>query len=1054
MWQIANLAYFRCLRLPVVAIAILLLSATAPAQDSASSRVSDERVATADERQRLVVILLSGADEARHGREPGKAAELLVRAGRFQIRLQKSRSALATFKQAYELSKGRPSDSAATVDSLNGMATIFAQTNKCAEAQSSLGKAISISERTGYVAGNAEALLIRSDCENHGDHSQALKTAQDSLLLWQSLNHRWGIAKTYATIGHYQFAKNELDESTRSHNAALFLWQELNIPAEQGEALINLAFIEYRRGAWQSSLALLTQASHLIDENAEPFRMGQITGGMAEAFIESGLPEIGLAKSILAAEYFRRAESPRAELVMLWDIGKAHLLLGNYSDAITNLRQGVAGGILLNEPVLVGLCSEYLGRTYSEMKQFSTALTHYQTALVNFRKASNPMEEARTQALIGRLYQSQGKVAAAREHYRGALQTFIKVSDQLNKSATLYALGTLELQQNNLDAAEKLLLESIDATENIRRVSTSNDLASAFSANVHERYESLLTCLMRKHALFPSAGFAQRAFETSELSRSRSLSDLLHATQTNLAPGVNPELAAEEKSLRQSLRVKEDQKVTLLAKEYTSAELSALDFEIRRLEIRYKQVTDSIGGQQLSYQHLEHPTAWSLGQIQREIVSDDETVLLEYSLGPEKGYVWAVTRNTFASYEIPSHARITTSVKKVYELLSVTPSPEIDRELSEALQELSQMVLSPVEAELNKRRIIVVADGALHYVPFQVLRMPSGSGEHLIVSHELINTPSASILGQLRQEKSQRQPPARILAAFGDPKFESNFDEATEAIGSEQLAGLRNLNKSKRASRNIEPEADVVDVLTIQPLIYSKLELANLRQVAGIESLIATGFDATPEKLAQANLADYRILHIATHGKFDPKRPENSGLFLSTVDRNKQPRDGFLGLEDIYSLRAPVELVVLSACRTGLGKEVSGEGLIGLTRGFMYAGASSVVASLWKVDDEATSELMKHFYLNMLQRGMPPSAALRAAQNTIREQPLWQSPYFWAAFTLQGEYRHTINPPHSEPRTKYVVLSGGALVGLIAITLWWYFRRRNRLGRHHYSTVK
>jgi CHAT domain-containing protein len=156
-------------------------------------------------------------------------------------------------------------------------------------------------------------------------------------------------------------------------------------------------------------------------------------------------------------------------------------------------------------------------------------------------------------------------------------------------------------------------------------------------------------------------------------------------------------------------------------------------------------------------------------------------------------------------------------------------------------------------------------------------------------------------------------------------------------------------------------------------------------------------------------LTAYAILHFATHGILNPKRPENSGLFLSTMTREGQPQNGFVGLEDIYGLHAPVTLVVLSACQTGLGKDVRGEGLIGLTRGFMYAGASSVVSSLWKVEDEVTAELMKHFYTNMLQRGMPPAAALRAAQNTIREQPQWSSPYYWAAFTFQGDYQQSIN---------------------------------------------
>ena len=207
---------------------------------------------------------------------------------------------------------------------------------------------------------------------------------------------------------------------------------------------------------------------------------------------------------------------------------------------------------------------------------------------------------------------------------------------------------------------------------------------------------------------------------------------------------------------------------------------------------------------------------------------------------------------------------------------------------------------------------------------------------------------------------------------------------------------------------------------------------------------MATGFDASRENLESTDLTHYAILHFATHGLLDSKRPENSGLLLSTVNREGQAQNGFVGLQDVYRLRAPVDLVVLSACQTGLGKEVRGEGLIGLTRGFMYAGASSVMASLWKVDDEATAELMKRFYVNMLQRGMTPAAALGAAQNSIRQEPQWRAPYYWAAFTMQGEYRQIIKPVPARDRPLYVLMAAIAVL-LSVVGFAWQYRRVRRM---------
>jgi CHAT domain-containing protein len=354
------------------------------------------------------------------------------------------------------------------------------------------------------------------------------------------------------------------------------------------------------------------------------------------------------------------------------------------------------------------------------------------------------------------------------------------------------------------------------------------------------------------------------------------------------------------------------------------------------------------------------------------------------------------------------------------------------------------MVLSPLANELNKPTVIVVADGALNYIPFQMLPLLAVD-EPLVARAEVINALSASILGQLRTETTRRQAPTKMLAAFGDPVFASNYAERKEPNTGEYIASAQpHVDENwKYAVRDIEPAGDTFEPSAIEQLFYSRRELANLRDVAGPESFVATGFEATREKLAAADLTGYAILHFATHGILDQKRPEKSGLLLSMVNRNGEYQNGFVGLQDIYGLHAPVDLVVLSACRTGLGKDVRGEGLIGLTRGFMYAGASSVMASLWKVDDEATAELMKRFYSNLLQKGMTPAAALRAAQNSIRQEPQWRSPYFWAAFTLQGEYRQVIKPVrHGFTASTTGVVIGMSTILLLAIAMWWYWRSR------------
>jgi CHAT domain-containing protein len=974
--------------------------------------------------------------------ETGEAARMLNRAGRLQLILNAPQDALASHRRALALLKRAP-DLEAEVDGLNGLGAVYVLLQDKAHAEASLRKSLTLSEQAGYTPGQAQALLTLSDRQNYDNHAEALQTAQSALTLWQTLGDEAGLARTYAQIGRCYMAQHILTEATQNYEKALQLWRALKNPAEQAGALIMLGFIEYRKGEWETSISLLTQAQGLLDEQSEPEKMGQISAGLAEAFNENGLPEQGLAHYQRALDYYRQTQDQHLIMYATWGLGCTQYLLKHYPEALVYFRQVLAG--VAGDSIEAAQTSEYMGRVYQAMGEYTVALRHLQTALDIYTRDVNPKEAAQVHGLLGQIYQQQGQLERARQSYRQALATFRNLSDRVNQAALYYALGRLESRSGNYDAAEDYLRQSIEVTENMRRVSTSRDLTAAFSATVHERYESYIECLMRKDRAEPARGLGAHAFETSERARARSLAEMLNATHTTLVPGLDPQLAEQERLLRLSLKVKEDDKVALLGSRYKERELAALETELARLEAEYQRVNETIRARYPSYEQLARPVAWDLRRIQEQVVADDQTVLLEYSLGAEKSYVWAVTRDRMASYELPAQAAIDGAAQKVYELLASRPgAAETGDELTRAAEELSRMVLSPVAAHLNKQRIIVVADGALNYIPFQLLPSPSDGREQLVAGYEVVNAPSASILGQLRQETARRQAPAKILAAFGDPVFASNYAQRKDA--GEELDSAQALDREhlRYDLRGIEIDGDSFDPALIRPLFFARDELANLRGVAPSgETFVAADFDATRARLESADLTNFAILHFATHGFLDPARPENSGLMLSTVDRQGQAQDGLVRLQDIYNLHAPVDLVVLSACRTALGKEVRGEGLIGLTRGFMYAGASSVVASLWKVDDEATSELMKRFYTNMLQRGMTPAASLRAAQNSIRQEPQWRSPYYWAAFTLQGEYRQVIKAAPANATPVYrKVLVGATLLTLLAGAGGLYRRRR------------
>ena len=260
----------------------------------------------------------------------------------------------------------------------------------------------------------------------------------------------------------------------------------------------------------------------------------------------------------------------------------------------------------------------------------------------------------------------------------------------------------------------------------------------------------------------------------------------------------------------------------------------------------------------------------------------------------------------------------------------------------------------------------------------------------MVVEHEVISLPSATVLAVVRRETRNRAAPPNAVAVLADPVFERDDPRLGPAANASGRPGsVRSADRSDRFPR----------------LIATRQEADAVLASAQGKTLRAMGFDASRKTVMDADLAQYKVVHFATHGIFDNESPGQSGVVLSMFDSRGRPQDGFLRLHDIYGLKLPAELVVLSACNTALGKPVRGEGLVGMVRGFMYAGAKRVVASYWKVDDEATGQLMGRFYMELLKQNRTPAAALRQAQLAMMQHDRWRPPFYWAAFALQGEWR-------------------------------------------------
>lgn len=561
--------------------------------------------------------------------------------------------------------------------------------------------------------------------------------------------------------------------------------------------------------------------------------------------------------------------------------------------------------------------------------------------------------------------------------------------------------------------------------------------------------------LVELHQLNPEKGYAAQALEISERARARRLLDLLAEARADARQGAPSELLERERMLRWQVNAKDTRRRQLHSGKRDEAQLAKVEQELRDLLAQYREAQARIRQLSPGYAVLTRPTPLSVAEIQRLL--DEDTMLLEYLLGRERSLLWAVTPNAVTHFVLPKRAEIEAAARRVYELLKAARPAFLDgetlkqktqrlgrveAEYHRAAAALSQMLLSPVAAQLEKKRLVIVADGALHYVPFAALPAPSGDAETrgrgdtgtnsakltvaasprrplaasplrpLIADHEIVPLPSATVLTLLRQQQPGRSAANKMVAVLADPVFSAEDARLIaqrlkdpKSADEKSLAALSRTDAVAKYS-SLERSSREAGIGSFRRLKFSRDEAEAIAGLAPAgRNLVALDFAASRASATSGDLRQYRIIHFATHGLVNTQHPELSGLVLSLVNERGEAQDGFLRLPEIYNLKLNAELVVLSGCETALGKEIRGEGLIGLTCGFMYAGAPRVVASLWNVDDQATARLMKQFYQRMLGEGMTPAAALRAAQIAAWQEQPRAVPYAWAAFVLQGEWR-------------------------------------------------
>jgi CHAT domain-containing protein len=912
-------------------------------------------------------------------REARKSAEVFFARGKQRLALQQYDSALADLQQSAELWARQPDGTTAQFyrsSSLTVMGRCLRSTERIQEARKTCEQALALAgglDAPGLQAENLNLLgyldvdegELRRGLGRQLEALELVRQAGDRAFESRILNN---IADVYEQLGETQKALQYLQEA---------LWLARGLSNQKDEVIYsnNLGDIYRVLGDWEKAFELYQHAAKLSHS------AGKDRGLEAKVLIN------------LAAAYRRH--------------------LGQIEQARKTLEQALAIGRELKSPEVQTFALVNLAALELEAKRPAEAVKHAREAATLGKSLE---QQSWSHYALGRALRELGDAAAARTELEKALDLSHRRGDRGTEAEIGLALARVDRDRGDPSAALSRIRSSIELIESRRAGVVSPELRTSFLASKQDHYELQIDTLMALHSAKSAKGAEKQlmaeALRASEQARARGLLEILNESSADLRTGTDPGLIERERAAREELNARDWYRRGLLSSESPDPKkLAEAEHRLEEAIDEHQKVQVELREKSSRYAALTQPQPLDVAEIQRQVL-DGQALLLEYALGAKRSYVWAVGPDSLASFELPERERIEKTARRYYELLTVRnnrlPGEKVpswkkrilqaDAEADKVARELSLLILQPVEKLLGDRPLLIVADGALQYIPFAALPVPS-SGVPLMAQHEVVSLPSASALAVLRRELRGRAPAPRTLAIFADPVFNLSDKRFLPSLDKADRMKLTQKTSAQRGGDGLDPS-------TLRSLPFSQREADAISAfVAPGEVFKAVGFAASRATIAAGGLDRYRNVHFATHGFMDSHHPELSALVLSLYNEKGERQDGFLRLNDIYNLHLDADLVVLSACRTALGKEIRGEGLVGLTRGFMYAGASRVLASLWSVEDRATAELMGNLYRGMLREGLSPAAALRKAQLEMAKNPIHKSPYYWAGFSLQGEWR-------------------------------------------------
>ena len=820
-------------------------------------------------------------------------------------------------------------------------------------------QALELSEKAGDKKRAANAMVyLGAALSYQGKLTESVAVVQKGVLVARESGDKTVLEQMLNTAAGVIGGMGRYEEALGLFYECLELARETNDATMQYMSLLNIGEAYVRSGEPDRAVTPLQESLRLAAElkTDDPKTAGKSKKGTEMALLNLGAMEMARQRYRAALGYYEQVHASKPESSLwvvsaLQGMAESYEQLGEPQKAIELLNQAIpiaeearSGVEHRNLLSALGVNQEKLGNLQAALASENTALT-----LIH-ESGGDPDTEWQVESRTGHIERALGNNDQAMEHYQRAINGI--------ESLRSVALNTEEGRAGVLGKSRAVYAEAAD-----------------LMYETHHEGEAL---------------------ELAERGRARAFLDMLAESRV----GVLEEATAEQGNKEAAIlgRISGIQKQ--LWKEQSpeavkkhEAELAAAESDLEAFHVAVRQSDPR-------YASVHYPEPVRVSEMQSELL-DEHTALVEYLLGEKRSLVWVVTKSGIVTVSLPARKQIEEQAniyrQALTQRVSALTVKESLGEIRRSGARLYRLLLAPVEAAVACcQTLIIVPDGALDYLPFEAL--VTGSG-YLAEKHAVVYGPSGSALMTVRALNRLVVEPPKMLVAFADPatSYGLRRDSGTQTVKPKAAV--------ERGTEGSSKEDYTERGFSLLPLPYSREEVLSIsRLFPSAESKIYLGAEAREETVKSEKLADYRYVHFASHGFLDETRPGRSGILLSHDPQSSE--DGVLQMDEIMRLKMNADLVTLSACSTGLGKFVNGEGVLGLTRAFFYAGARNVAVSLWNVNDSATATLMENFYRN-LNRGLPKSEAMRRAKLAMLRgsQASWRHPYFWAAFVVEGEGR-------------------------------------------------